>query len=105
MFAVDEEAPSVAKITDKTVRVSRRLKDTRQAAAPERRAPASQNTRAEEILSVLGAQGQLGIRDISAGLPTYSEKMIQRELKRLVDLGRVKKMGAKRWSMYTLAKQ
>lgn len=59
--------------------------------------------RAEEILSVLGNQEQLGIKDIAANLPAYSEKMIQRELKHLVELGRVKKIGSKRWSMYALA--
>lgn len=59
--------------------------------------------RAEEIIGVLGSHGQLGIKDISANLPEYSEKMIQRELKILVARGRVKKIGAKRWSMYALA--
>lgn len=106
MFAVDEEGPGVVKVTDKkSSKAARRIKDIRRSGTPERSTPVSQNTRSEEILSVLGAQGQLGIKDISAGLPTYSEKMIQRELKRLVDLGRVAKVGAKRWSMYTLAKQ
>lgn len=59
--------------------------------------------RAEEIVGVLGSHGQLGIKDIAANLPEYSEKMIQRELKSLVTIGRVKKMGAKRWSTYALA--
>lgn len=59
--------------------------------------------RAEEIIGVLGSHGQLGIKDIAANLPEYSEKMIQRELKSLVEGGRVKKMGAKRWSTYALA--
>ncbi|MBI2610565.1 hypothetical protein HYW60_01345 [Candidatus Kaiserbacteria bacterium] len=60
--------------------------------------------RAEEIIGVLGSRGQLGIKDIAANLPAYSEKMIQRELKQLVAGGRVKKVGAKRWSTYTLAR-
>ncbi|MBI2612903.1 hypothetical protein HYW59_03805 [Candidatus Kaiserbacteria bacterium] len=59
--------------------------------------------RAEEVVAVLGSHGQLGIKDIAANLPEYSEKMIQRELKNLVLQGRVKKMGAKRWSTYALA--
>ena len=59
--------------------------------------------RKEGILGVLGAQGQVGIKDIAASLPEYSEKMIQRELKSLVSEGKVKKAGAKRWSIYSLA--
>lgn len=59
--------------------------------------------RTEEIIGVLTSHGQLGIKDIAANLPEYSEKMIQRELKSLVEGGRVKKMGAKRWSTYALA--
>ncbi len=60
-------------------------------------------SRIEGILAILGSQGQLGIKDIAANLPEYSEKMIQRELKVLVARGRVKKTGSKRWSMYALA--
>ena len=59
--------------------------------------------RSEGIVSILGSQGTLGIKDISAHLPEYSEKMIQRELKNLVAVGKIKKTGAKRWSMYALA--
>lgn len=59
--------------------------------------------RGERIVGVLTNQGQLGIKDIAANLPEYSEKMIQRELKGLVTLGRIKKVGSKRWSMYALA--
>ena len=61
--------------------------------------------RAENILGVLGANGKLGIKDIAAHLPEYSEKMIQRELKDLVANGKARKSGSKRWSMYTLAQQ
>mgnify|MGYP001611693170 FL=1 len=60
--------------------------------------------RAEHILGVLGSKEKLGIKDIVSHLPEYSEKMIQRELKGLVALGRIKKTGSKRWSMYTLAR-
>lgn len=59
--------------------------------------------RADRIIGVLTTQGQLGIKDVVASLPEYSEKMIQRELKGLVSLGRVKKIGSKRWSIYALA--
>lgn len=59
--------------------------------------------RGEGIVAILKAQGQLGIKDISANLPEFSEKMIQRELKGLVGEGRIKKVGSKRWSTYSLA--
>lgn len=59
--------------------------------------------RKEGIVGILNSQGQLGIKDIAANLPEYSEKMIQRELKSLVSQGKVKKQGSKRWSLYSLA--
>lgn len=59
--------------------------------------------RSESIMLILRARGNLGIKDIAANLPEYSEKMIQRELLILVENGKVKKSGAKRWSTYSLA--
>jgi hypothetical protein len=59
--------------------------------------------RAEGIMSILRAGDGLGIKEISARLPDYSEKMIQRELAVLVKNGKVKKDGFKRWSKYSLA--
>jgi hypothetical protein len=61
------------------------------------------NSRAQGIVSVLQIGGALGIKDISARLPDYSEKMIQRELAALIKSGKVKKEGFKRWSKYSLA--
>ncbi|MBI5458068.1 hypothetical protein HY971_05090 [Candidatus Kaiserbacteria bacterium] len=63
----------------------------------------SLSTRSGAIVEVLKVSGELGIRDIASNLPEYSEKMIQRELGRLVLLGKVKKTGLKRWSRYSLA--
>lgn len=57
-------------------------------------------TRSERIISLLRTKDLMGIKDISVNLPEYSEKMIQRELADLVDAGRVRKVGAKRWSRY-----
>ncbi len=59
--------------------------------------------RARNILSVLRSGGALGIKDIAANLPEYSEKMIQRELLGLVGAGKVKKIGLKRWSKYSVS--
>lgn len=58
--------------------------------------------RAERIMDILKLGGLLGIRDIASNLPQYSEKMVQRELADLVEAGKVKKIGAKRWSRYQL---
>lgn len=82
---------------------TRRIKDKGERSSSVSDSTAPTRGRGEEIVGVLGAHGQLGIKDIAANLPEYSEKMIQRELKSLVTVGRVKKMGAKRWSTYTLA--
>jgi hypothetical protein len=60
------------------------------------------SVRKQGIIGVLRSGQELGIRDIAANLPEYSEKMIQRELLALVLEGKVKKLGFKRWSRYTL---
>lgn len=60
------------------------------------------HVREESILGVLRSGGELGIRDIAAHLPEYSEKMIQRHLVDLIEAGRVKKVGLKRWSRYSV---
>ena len=62
------------------------------------------HVREESIVGVLSSGGELGIRDIVANLPEYSEKMIQRHLVDLVEAGRVKKVGLKRWSRYSFIK-
>jgi hypothetical protein len=58
--------------------------------------------RAQGIMAVLQAGGELGIKEIASRLPDYSEKMIQRELALLTKTGRVKKGGLKRWSRYSI---
>lgn len=63
----------------------------------------SMSVRVQNILDILRSGGSLGIKDIAANLPEYSEKMIQRELLELVKHGKVKKMGLKRWSRYSIA--
>ncbi|MCE9541029.1 hypothetical protein K8R03_00530 [Candidatus Kaiserbacteria bacterium] len=58
--------------------------------------------RAQSILDILQSGGVMAIKDICSNLPEYSEKMIQRELLGLVEGGKVKKTGLKRWSRYTI---
>ncbi len=57
--------------------------------------------RSQQVLDILKFGGVLGIKDITANLPQYSEKMIQRELLELVSLGKIQKIGEKRWSKYS----
>lgn len=59
--------------------------------------------RAGQILDILKLGGSLGIKDIAANLPQYSEKMIQRELASLVASRAVEKSGEKRWSKYRIS--
>jgi hypothetical protein len=44
----------------------------------------------------------LSIKDISVSFSDCSEKTIQRELNSLISKGQIKKLGAKRWSRYTV---
>jgi len=64
---------------------------------------ASGSVRVEQIMDILKLGGVLGIKDIAANVPQYSEKMVQRTLVDLVQTGRIKKIGAKRWSKYQVA--
>lgn len=61
------------------------------------------SVRRQSILEVLQNGGLMGIKDICTNLPEYSEKMIQRELAELVESGKVRKAGLKRWSRYSVA--
>lgn len=60
------------------------------------------SSRSQRIMEILKLGGVLGIKDVSSNLPQYSEKMVQRELAGLVAEGKVRKIGAKRWSKYGL---
>ena len=91
------------KKVDKVPKDGLETKDVPLAAATTGKTPdtLSSSQRTQAILEVLRTQGELGIRDVASNLPEYSEKMIQRELADLVVVGRVKKIGHKRWSRYT----
>lgn len=62
------------------------------------------SVRAKNVLEVLHSNGELGIKDICSHFPEYSEKMVQRELLSLVAIKKVRKIGLKRWSRYSLAR-
>ncbi len=58
--------------------------------------------RARNIISVLRSGSMLGIKEICAHFPEYSEKMVQRELAFLLSNKLIRKTGLKRWSRYSL---
>lgn len=60
------------------------------------------------LASIKGTKGTKGnewltIREISASLPEYGEKSVQRDLLEMVGAGILKKAGDKRWRKYGLA--
>lgn len=66
----------------------------------------SLGTRQQNVLDVLRtAQTPLSITDIAIHLPEYSTKTIQRDLVDLILAAKVRRMGEKRWSKYSLATQ
>ena len=71
---------------------------------------ADKELRINKIISIIkdkknlpGNQTGISIKDISLSFTDCSEKTIQRELNALVLKGKLKKIGAKRWSRYNLA--
>jgi len=80
------------------------IKDTYKTKELETETQQTLDRRSQAVLETLKNQGTIGIKDISANLPEYSEKMVQRELAHLITLGRVKKMGFKRWSRYAFVR-
>ena len=87
-------------------KVLRDIKDTRRIVKDNKDKDTTGTTvtgsRAQGIVSVLEGAPGLGIKDIAARLPDYSEKMIQRELAALIKSGKVRKDGFKRWSRYSV---
>lgn len=59
--------------------------------------------RREAILAVLKTKGPVYIKDISTVVRGVSEKTIQRELQALVEAGKVKRSGERRWTTYSLS--
>jgi hypothetical protein len=59
--------------------------------------------RAKSITNFLKDNKQMTVKDIAILLPQYSEKVIQRELCKLVEKGVVARKGKKRWTSYSSA--
>jgi hypothetical protein len=62
----------------------------------------NKDKRLSKIITLFKAGSELMIKDITNHLKDVSEKTIQRELLLLVDQGKLKKIGKKRWSKYRL---
>lgn len=60
--------------------------------------------RSKLITDLLKDSKEMSVRDISALLPQFGEKTIQRELSKLVLSGVVVKKGEKRWTFYSLSR-
>jgi hypothetical protein len=60
----------------------------------------SGNDRKEKIRRIIQEKGSLTIKDIAGVAPEYSEKTIQRDLVDMVESGRLKKKGERRWTVY-----
>lgn len=108
---VDVRASSFRAASGKSLKDTSDIKDVRDTSGVKDSGVVSENksnsldvlsVRVQSILEILKVGGSLGIKDITANLPEYSEKMIQRELLELVSKGKVKKVGLKRWSKYSL---
>ncbi|OGC81092.1 hypothetical protein A2943_01455 [Candidatus Adlerbacteria bacterium RIFCSPLOWO2_01_FULL_51_16] len=62
---------------------------------------AQREIRLSRILEAIRTLKSASIRDISAVVKEYGEKTIQRELLVLIEQGLVRKVGERRWSVYT----
>lgn len=63
------------------------------------------NGRRDSILSIVRAKGPVEIKDISTLIRDVSEKTIQRELQVLIDEGKVKRTGERRWTRYAISSE
>jgi len=90
------------RMTDMSVEKDIKDKTSKDADVLYNKTPSAMTDRGSTIMDILRAGGELGIRDVAAHIPEYSDKMIQRELLDLVHGGLVQKSGLKRWSKYSI---
>lgn len=68
--------------------------------------PVQNNLKQERSVKIVGIVARLGkanLRDIANNFPGVSEKTIQRDLVALINAGKVKTEGKRRWTVYLLA--
>lgn len=78
-------------------------KETKRESTVEQAAP-SFSKRKDQILKIIRDKGEVSIKDISKDFADCSEKTIQRDINALVEEGKVRKEGDRRWSRYSLKK-
>jgi hypothetical protein len=71
---------------------------------PVHAAPVLNSNRKDAILKLIKDKGEVSIKDISQNFYDCSEKTIQRDINALVEEGRVRKQGDRRWSRYSIGK-
>lgn len=106
-----EESPSLAAMTNQSrVAVREQQVAPLRESSVEKERPAKPvasqgqiKDRQAAVLEVIGAKGQVNIKDIAHMVRGVSEKTIQRELGALIEAGKVVKRGERRWSVYALA--
>lgn len=64
---------------------------------------ASNEDRKAKILDLVTEKGEISIKDIVTYFKEYSQKTVQRDLASLVDAGKLRRSGEKRWSRYSLS--
>lgn len=79
---------------------SRETQSTRTSPPPPAQKPTEQTGRRAQILTIIEAKGEVGVKDISAIIKDVSEKTIQRELNDMIDDGLIIREGERRWSKY-----
>lgn len=62
----------------------------------------SQTDREGKILQLINEKKDISIKDIVSYFSEYSQKTIQRNLAALVEAGKIKRTGEKRWSRYSI---
>lgn len=62
----------------------------------------TQTDREGKILQLISEKKDISIRDIVSYFTEYSQKTIQRNLAALVEAGKIKRTGEKRWSRYSI---
>jgi hypothetical protein len=72
------------------------------ASNPEHKPAVEPGDRADKILHLIHEKRDISIKDIVSYFSEYSQKTIQRDLAQLVQSGKIKRSGEKRWSRYTI---
>ncbi len=62
----------------------------------------SQGDRSQKVIELINEKKDISIKDIVSYFKEYSQKTIQRDLAALVEEGKIKRIGEKRWSRYSI---